>query len=582
MVFFAIGTISYLYAHYVEAYIQKTSLTELEFIGSVTDDKVDLYIQQMRDKIELFNTRLYLYNKLIEYDKSQSAEIKSIVEGILAFAYSKDEDIVDIVILDAKSRIIASKLKKIEAQNQFIQHLSKKMSQTKLIFENHQIAPKLYLSAPIFKDNRLIGTSIFILKLTYLNSILSKNKMLGQTGEIFMGTQHNKALVLFTPLKFGTYPKSSQSDYLNNFFIKKHLHKTIEKALDYRGVWVVSSLHYNQSLDAVLIVKKDIDELMQPIHEIKEYQFIILFLTLVFITLASFLISHGMIKRIKNIVRITSNISNGQTTERIKVSSKDELGVLAKSVNKMADFILNAHAISEEKVKSQTKLLRESNDKLQQNNQNLHTMIRSLSHDIKTPLTIIDGYLEEIEDGLIASDALPQTIKILQKETSYLNELTSESLHYIQSQTTVQEKEIIYLKSFIEEEIYPLLRVSTQVSLECHIDDEVQVEFNAIALKKILLNLLYNASKYTSKGHIISKVEDENIIIEDTGIGIETHHAERIFEPFVSLDESKNRENNGFGLGLSIARNLASNNGYKLVLDTEYKGGSRFMLRTTR
>jgi signal transduction histidine kinase len=94
-----------------------------------------------------------------------------------------------------------------------------------------------------------------------------------------------------------------------------------------------------------------------------------------------------------------------------------------------------------------------------------------------------------------------------------------------------------------------------------------------------LINLLHNASKYTQKGSITTKVENEDIIIEDTGIGIDIDDIETIFEPFVCLDESKNREKNGFGLGLSIAKNLAQSNGYSLILDESYKGGCRFVLK---
>ncbi len=579
MVFFTIGTISHLYTNYIEEYIQKTYLMQLKSLGSVTQDKVNLYIQQMRDKIDLFNTRLYLYNKLIEYDKSKNSDIKSIVEGILSFAYSNDEDIIDIVILDSDKKIIASKLKKITAKNKFIQNISKISNETELIFEADNIAPQLYLSAPIFKDNQLIGISIFIIKLTYLNKILTKNKMLGKTGEIFMSTKNDKNLILFTPLKFATSPQLSRTKYLNNYILEETIPKTIEKALDYRDVPVVLSLHYNTRLKSIIVVKKDIKELMQPINEIKQYQLIILFISILFIILASFLISQNIIKRIKEIVRITSNISNGKTKERIEVSTTDELGILATSVNKMADFILNAHAISEAKVKSQTKLLRESNGKLKQNNQNLSTMIKSLSHDIKTPLTIIDGYLEEIEDGLVSQNELPKVTAILKKETAYLNELTTESLNYIQSQKSTKTKETIFLKSFLDKEVYSLLRVSKEVKLQCEIDDKETIEFNATALKKILINILYNATKHTSKGSITTKVENKNIIIEDTGIGIDPKDRESIFEPFVCLDKSQNREKNGFGLGLSIAKNLADNNGYKLSLDTSYSDGCRFVIK---
>lgn len=174
---------------------------------------------------------------------------------------------------------------------------------------------------------------------------------------------------------------------------------------------------------------------------------------------------------------------------------------------------------------------------------------------------------------------MPQVIQILKKETSYLNELSTEAINYIQSQEQSGTKESILLKEFLHAEVCPLLRVAKDVELKCEIDDTDTVEFTPIALKKILINLLFNASKYTKRGSITTKVEDTTIIIEDTGIGIKEEDKERIFEPFISLDESKNRETNGFGLGLSIARNLAKSNGYTLLLDTSYHDGCRFVLK---
>ncbi|MEA2073522.1 MAG: HAMP domain-containing protein, partial [Campylobacterota bacterium] len=407
MVFFAITTISYLYAYYVEEYIKKTSYEQLESIGSITEDKVDLYIQQMHDKLELFNTRMYLYNKLSEYDKSKDLEIQKIIENILEFSYSKEEDIIDIVILDANSKIIASKLRKIDSQNRFIKGVAqekKVVQRTQLIYPNDKIMPRLYISSPILKEDKLIGTSIFVIKLAYLNKLLTNDIEIGKTGEIFMGSKNGDKLILFTPLKFSNYPmyctNRDFNEYISNQMSSANQkQRLVQKALDYQKRPVVLSLHYNKTLQAVIVVKKDMKELMEPIEKIKQYQFIILFISIAFITLASLLISNNIIKVIKNIVRITSNISNGQLKERIEVSTKDELGELGESVNKMANFMLNANEISEAMVVKQTKLLQESNDKLQLNNQNLSTIIKSLSHDIKTPLTIMNGYLEELDDG---------------------------------------------------------------------------------------------------------------------------------------------------------------------------------------
>ena len=223
--------------------------------------------------------------------------------------------------------------------------------------------------------------------------------------------------------------------------------------------------------------------------------------------------------------------------------------------------------------------LEESISSLQENNQNLSSIIKSLSHDIKTPLTIINGYLEEFEDGLVREEERPKIISILKKETAYLNELSSDVIGYIQSQELVDVNEKLFVKEFVHKEVCPIIRVNDGVELKCEISKHETIEFNSLALKKILVNLVHNASKYTKEGSITLKAEPNRISVEDTGTGIKMELSEQIFEPFRTLDKSRNRENSGFGLGLSIARNLAESNGFELFLDTTYVGGCRFVLR---
>ena len=222
--------------------------------------------------------------------------------------------------------------------------------------------------------------------------------------------------------------------------------------------------------------------------------------------------------------------------------------------------------------------LEESISKLKNSNQQLNNMILSLSHDIKTPLTIIEGYLEELEDDIVSEEQKPAVIATLKKETAYINELSSEVIHYLQSLEYTSKQVIIPLKYFLHEEVCPLLRVKKEVELKCEIEDNFSIVFDHIALKSILINLLHNATKHTDEGTITIKSFDKSIIIEDTGVGIDLKYVENIFEPFFCIDESKNREKSGFGLGLSIARNLAENNGYVLSLDNSYSKGCRFLL----
>ena len=601
MVLLAITTISYFYVNDMNSYIKSSSTQKLELLGEVTNEKVNLYVQQMKDKVEFFNTRKFLYEKLLEYDKSKNSDIKSIVEGILKFSYSKEKDIVNILVLDSAFNVIAAKRQGETLKNSFLSDIKKTTRMTpliKLIFKNIKTVPMLYISAPILKDKKLIGTTVFVITLSYLNDILTKNNKIGKTGEILMGIKSNDKLVIFTPMKESPYPKVClNKNFVQYIFKENHTkdfsNQTIREAYDYRKQHVIFSLHYNKLLEVMILVKEDMAELMQPVDKIKYFQYIVLFVSILLITLASILIARQMLKVIDNIVRITSNISNGKFDERIDITTKDELGVLAKSVNKMADIMINANAISEAKVVEKTKLLQESNSELQQlsiqlketviklenHNENLSIIIKSLSHDIKTPLTIINGYLEEIDDGLVECHEITNVTAILKKETAYLNELTSEVIGYIQSkETTVITREVITLKDFFQDEIYPILRVASQVDFVCHFSSEDKIIFNRIALKKIFINLLHNASKYTTQGYIATSMHYNSIYVEDTGIGIDAQFATKIFEPFVALDESRNREKNGFGLGLSIAQNLAKTNGYNLRIDSSYTKGSRFIL----
>jgi len=223
--------------------------------------------------------------------------------------------------------------------------------------------------------------------------------------------------------------------------------------------------------------------------------------------------------------------------------------------------------------------LEDSISKLKHSNKQLNNMILSLSHDIKTPLTIIEGYLEELEDDIVNDAQKPEVIAILKKETAYINELSSEVIHYLQSLENTSRQVNIPLKAFLHEEVCPLLRVKKEVELKCEIEDDFHIVFDRMALKNILVNLLHNASKHTEKGTITIKSSNEVIIIEDTGVGIDIENTEMIFEPFFCVDESRNREKSGFGLGLSIARNLAENNDYTLSLDNSYSDGCKFIVK---
>jgi len=215
---------------------------------------------------------------------------------------------------------------------------------------------------------------------------------------------------------------------------------------------------------------------------------------------------------------------------------------------------------------------------LKQKNQNLYDLLISMAHDVKTPITILNGYIEEIEDGLIKKENLPSVLNSMKQEVNFLNELTVDMLEYISSMHNHKTKEKITLQPFIKNEIFSLLEHKRELQYINTINKESTIIFNKIDLKKIFLNLLTNASKFTQNGYIKIEILNDTIIFENNGEEIKKEFQEKIFEPFFTISKSKNRKTTGFGLGLSIVKNLAKNNGYNCYLKSSTKEKTIFYL----
>ncbi len=241
-----------------------------------------------------------------------------------------------------------------------------------------------------------------------------------------------------------------------------------------------------------------------------------------------------------------------------------------ESIKEIADIHKTLNIVSAQ--------LDKSINELQEKNSELTWMVCSFSHDFRTPLTIIQGNIEAIEDGLISQKELPTVLQKIKLETNYMNELLSDVLLFIQSLKSVLIKEKIALKKFLNEEIFPLIELPNGIKLVNNIQDNEVFEFTKIDLKKIMLNLLNNSVKFTNSGSITLFLENNSLVVQDTGIGITVNESERIFQPFYTVDKSKNRLKSGFGLGLAIAKNLAQKNNYSLKCDTEYKNGCKIIL----
>ena len=214
----------------------------------------------------------------------------------------------------------------------------------------------------------------------------------------------------------------------------------------------------------------------------------------------------------------------------------------------------------------------------------------NVSHELKTPLTIIQTSAETLLDGAIDDpDFARRFLHRIDEQGHRLHELIGDLLQLarIESREQVFDLTSVSVRETIESLVDELdaLSETRNVSLKIEaVDSDVKVKADERAFRTILENLLSNGLKYTPEGGrvVISWTQDTNnalISVRDTGVGLSREHQTRIFERFFRADKARTREIGGTGLGLAIVKHLVSTFNGEVTVESEVGKGSTFFLR---
>lgn len=254
------------------------------------------------------------------------------------------------------------------------------------------------------------------------------------------------------------------------------------------------------------------------------------------------------IKYIKFLTKEVKNIQEEGFGKTIKVKGEDELAELCKSINNMS--IELAEKIENEKKIENTK----------------SELITNISHDLKNPLTSIVGYLEILNNAEIDTETRKKYISIAYNKSLRLKNLVNELFEYtkITSHDFKINKERYNLSNLINQMIGESILEFSSKNIDVVLDNPYKEIYTYIDIKlfsRVIENLIKNAEKYSDEGGTFKvKVnkEEENIFITFTNKCKEFKEEalEKIFEKFYRIDEARSLENEGSGLGLSIAKRI--------------------------
>lgn len=205
-------------------------------------------------------------------------------------------------------------------------------------------------------------------------------------------------------------------------------------------------------------------------------------------------------------------------------------------------------------------------------------MMADISHDLKTPITSIQGYAKALSDGIIADEDKDKYIKIIYEKSKKLTELINIFHEYSKLEhpdfNLIFEKVDLseYLRAYIALKYEDIVESGFNIEVDIP-EEEMEIKIDKVQLQRVFDNILGNSIKHNEKGtNIYVSLKEKNdiyeIIIADDGKGISKDIANNIFEAFTVGDESRNSKQ-GSGLGLAIAKTIVDLHGGTIELEPE-------------
>jgi len=209
--------------------------------------------------------------------------------------------------------------------------------------------------------------------------------------------------------------------------------------------------------------------------------------------------------------------------------------------------------------------------------------VRDASHELKTPLTAIKGFVETLEEEVEEKKYIEIIKRNVDRMINIINDLIT--LSKLEDKDVVLEISEFDFIEMINNVIKIFSNKIKERNLKIKIDTDnynTKIKGDPYKLEQVFINLIDNAIKYTEEGgiNINYYLKEDNAVIEiiDTGIGIPEEHLDRIFERFYVVNKSRSKELGGTGLGLSIVKHIITLHNGKIEVESEVGKGSKFII----
>ncbi len=298
--------------------------------------------------------------------------------------------------------------------------------------------------------------------------------------------------------------------------------------------------------------------------------------------LSAFICSKVIVTPIAKISQISKRMTSLDMTWKCDIKSSDEIGVLASSLNMMASRLQTAM----EELTNANNQLTDDVEKFKVLEEQRKNFFAAVSHELKTPLTILKGQIENMilgyGDYQNHEKYLPEALKATEDIEHLVKEIiTISKMESMDLQDSLQE---VFLKQTTNDMIQAILPLAQDKNIQIHqnISADMSLSVNPNLWNKALSNIIGNAVRHSPHGEkiFISVQSSENgnvLVIENTGVFIPEDDLPHMFTPFYRVDKSRSKTTGGSGLGLYIVKKILDLQGMKYGIKNTERGVAFFL-----
>lgn len=291
-------------------------------------------------------------------------------------------------------------------------------------------------------------------------------------------------------------------------------------------------------------------------------------ITSLFAILMSYLFSRKIQKPLMILENTALKFAEGNFSAKAPIHSTEEIGGLAEAMNIMATKLKQLENVRKD-------------------------FVANVSHELKTPITSIKGFIETLQDGAIENpEEARHFLDIISRHTNRLNSIIEDLLSLSRLEQNINTEHALE-----KSQLYPVVKSALQVcevnasnksikiTLNCN--EDIYAYLDTFLFEQAIINLIDNSIKYSTENKeisiIASEIEKEIVIeIKDQGVGIPEEHIPRIFERFYRVDKARSRKAGGTGLGLSIVKHIINSHKGYIAVTSRINEGSNFIIHLPR